>query len=372
MRVQAAILCAGRGERFGADKVLETLGTKPVWKWSFDTFRSMPEIESVGLVCSPANFERIKAQAPEAAFVIEGGANRQESSRRAVETCEADAVLIHDGARPFVTPDIISRVIQAIQREGAAAAACPCVDTLRRRTENGLELLDREGVVAMQTPQGAKRSLLLAALGSTETVYTDEMGALEASGVPVTLASGSPNNIKITTIEDLARARAQIQMSETRTGFGYDVHRFDTDPERVLFLGGVEFDHRPGLQGHSDADVVLHAAVDALLGAASLGDIGQHFPPSDPQWKDRRSVHFLSHAAELLQQAGWTISNLDIAVVAEVPKIMNRSQEIRHGISEALGIECGRVSIKATTNEGLGSIGRGEGIAAFATATITR
>jgi 2-C-methyl-D-erythritol 4-phosphate cytidylyltransferase / 2-C-methyl-D-erythritol 2,4-cyclodiphosphate synthase len=373
MRVQAAILCAGRGERFGSDKVLQLLGGRPVWKWSFDTFSSLTEIASVGLVCSPENFDAIKRLAEDAEFVVLGGSNRQESSAIAVRACaEAEVVLIHDGARPFVSADTIRAAIEAIEAGGAAAVALPSVDTLRARKADSSELLDRESVVAMQTPQGARRELLIHAHEAAGTIYTDDMAILEASGVKVSLVAGSRTNFKITTPEDLELARAMIGGGETRTGLGYDVHRFHPDPQRALYLGGVRFDEGPGLEGHSDADVLLHAAVDALLGAACLGDIGQHFPPSDPQWKDRPSSHFLKHAATLLASGGWRVVNLDLAVIAEKPKIMPRAADIRQAIAACLKVDVDRISVKATTNEGLGSIGRGEGIAAFATATISR
>lgn len=368
MRVYAVILAAGRGERFGSDKVLEPLGGRPVWKWSYDLFRSCTEIAGVGLVCSAANLESIRALASDATFIVEGGSNRQESSRIGVQDCEgADAVLIHDGARPFVSSELLFRVLEGL-KAGAAAAAIPVVDTLRIRQTGAV--VPREELVAMQTPQGARRDWLLEAHRQADQIYTDDVALLQAAGYRVKLVDGDPENFKITTQYDLARARRAV--SETRTGLGYDVHRFSSDPERRLYLGGVHFPEGPSLEGHSDADVVLHSVVDALLGAAALGDIGQHFPPSEARWRGESSLTFLRHAAGLLAEGGWSVANVDVAILAERPRVMGRAVEMRECMAGVLGISVDRVSVKATTNEGLGSIGRGEGIAAFATATIVR
>jgi 2-C-methyl-D-erythritol 4-phosphate cytidylyltransferase/2-C-methyl-D-erythritol 2,4-cyclodiphosphate synthase len=372
MRAFVVILAAGRGERFGSDKVLQNLGGRPVWQWSYDLFRSLPEVSGVGIVCSHSNISAIRPLATEAAFVIEGGENRQESSRYGAEASpeDADVILVHDAARPFVSADVVRRVMDGIEEVGAAAAAVGVVDTLRERTPVGPIILNRDKIVAMQTPQGARRFSLVEAHQEATQSFTDEMALLESAGCGVKVVDGSPANFKITTMEDLERARASVGGGEVRTGLGYDVHRFSTDPERPLILGGLRFEEGPGLEGHSDADVLIHAAVDALLGAAALGDIGQHFPPSDDRWKDEPSLTFLMHARDLLRERGWRIINLDIAVLAEKPRIMPHASEMRRVMAAALDVSADRVSVKATTNEGLGSIGRGEGIAAFATATI--
>jgi len=373
MKAFVVILAAGRGERFGSDKVLQSLGGKPVWKWSYDLFRSMPEVSGVGIVCSRENLSYFQEHAEEAAFVVAGGESRQDSSRIGIEASPEDAefVLVHDAARPLVNRQVILRVLEGMDSLGAAAAAIPTADTLREKTPVGSTILNREKIIAMQTPQGGRRASLLDAHRSARQLYTDEMALLEAAGYGVKVVDGSATNFKITTIEDLERARLTIG-AETRTGIGYDVHRFSDDPARPLYLGGVRFHDVPGLDGHSDADVVIHAAVDALLGAASLGDIGQHFPPTDVRWKGEPSLTFLTRAGEMLKAQGWRIINLDISVIAEKPKIMPMAATIRNVFSAALDTTSDRISIKATTNEGLGSIGRGEGIAAFATATISR
>lgn len=371
MKVIAAILAAGRGERFGGDKVLADLGGRPVWRWSFDTYLKHPRIDGVGLVGSPANLDLLSSE--QAAYRIEGGANRQESSRLAVESADADIVLLHDAARPFVSPEVIDRVLDAILRTGAAAPGVAVPDTLRISGPAGYEVVDRSRVSAMQTPQGGYRDLLLRAHAAQAGIlHTDEMALVSALAAPFEIVKGDPVNFKITTAEDLQRARARIGDVEIRTGIGYDIHAFSSDPSRPLVLGGVVFEGHIGLEGHSDADVVLHASVDALLGAAALGDIGQHFLNTDPRWHNEPSLTFLRHAGGLLAEGSWKIVNLDITMIGEKPKVMGRALDIRTTIATALGIDADRISFKATTNEGLGSLGRGEGIAAYAIASIRR
>ncbi len=367
VRVVAAILAAGGGTRFGGDKVWALLGGEPVWLSSFRAFQSHPQIDGVGVVVSAKRLEDARSLAPHAAFVISGGADRQASSKAATEAAEADMVLVHDAARPFVSAEVISRVLEGVRRTGGAAPSIAVADTLR--SHETLAIIDRSAVVAMQTPQGARRDLLLAAHCGATQIYTDEMALLAAAGQPFELVAGSEEAFKITTPVDLARARMVLGGPETRTGFGYDIHAFSTDPSRPMMLGGIRFDG-PGLEGHSDADVLIHAMVDALLGAAGLGDIGQHFPNTDERWRGKPSITFLRHASDELKRFGWRILSLDMAVIAERPKIMARAGEIRACMGEALDIEPSRVSVKATTAEGLGAIGRGEGIAAHAVATI--
>ncbi len=372
MSVMAAILAAGRGTRFGADKTQILLRGKPLWRYSYETFLNHPEVDSVGIVCAPENVSLFRQQAPEAGFVVAGGEVRQESSRIAVEQARAaDILMIHDAARPFVSSQVITDVLNAVRAKGAAAPAVRVTDTVRETDEDGLRLLDRNRLIAMQTPQGARTELFLTAFESVENQYTDDVELLQNAGIRAEIVKGETRNLKITTPEDLAYAISILGVPERRTGFGYDIHPFSPDPTRKLFLGGVLFEESPGLEGHSDADVLLHAVVDALLGAASMGDIGIHFPNTDPQYRGRNSIFFLESAKSLLADAGWRILNLDATIVAEFPKISKRAPEIRSAISSALGIEVGRVSIKATTNEQLGSIGRGEGIAAYAVATIS-
>lgn len=368
MRVIAAILAGGRGERFGGDKTSAMLGGKPVWKWSFDAYASHPLVDGVGLVGSASNLPNLSSA--QALFTIEGGETRQDSSRLAVNAAEGDIVLLHDAARPFVSQQVIADVIAAVQRTGAAAPGIPVSDTLRIRQGDSYELLDRSKAVAMQTPQGGLRDLLVEAHSRATQTLTDEMALVEALGHSYEIVAGDSSNFKITTMQDLERARAMVGGVEFRTGIGYDIHAFSTEAERPLMLGGIRFEGAPGLEGHSDADVVIHAVVDALLGAAGLGDIGQHFPNTDPRWRNEPSSTFLAHAAKLLCEAGWSIVNVDITMIGEKPKVMARSAEVRTFLSDAIGVESSRVSFKATTNEGMGSLGRAEGIAAYAVATL--
>ncbi len=363
-KVVAAILCAGGGVRFGGDKLALNLHGKPVWRWSYDAYASHPAIDRTILVGSEANLSEL-AEAGEAFL---GGDTRQASARAALDAVgDAEILVLHDGARPFVDAELIARTVEAAWRNGAAAAAVRVTDTIKSLDEGRLTTLDRSRLWAMQTPQAARTALLRQAHDAATSDETDDMALLEGIGVHATLVEGDPQNMKITTPADLLRLP-----SETRTGMGYDVHSFSSDPSRVLMLGGVAFPDHPALEGHSDADALLHAATDALLGAAALGDIGVHFPPSDERWRGMASLHFLGHAADLVRKEGWSLVNLDMTVIAESPKVMKRAPEVRQTVAEALGVEPGRVSLKATTNERMGFVGRGEGIAALAIATIRR
>ncbi|MGV3615779.1 MAG: 2-C-methyl-D-erythritol 4-phosphate cytidylyltransferase [Fimbriimonas sp.] len=370
MSIVAAILAAGQGTRFGADKTALTLRGRPVWRWSVDTYLGHPDVDRVVLVTAPDRVDALRQAAP-GVEVVAGGETRQASSQAALAAAgDAEWLLAHDAARPFVSERLISNVIAAMRETGAAAAGLPVTDTIKRVTADTVTTLPRHELFAMQTPQAARVDLLRRAHAEATADLTDEMALLEAIGVHPRIVPGEPTNFKITTPEDLRRAQGMLGFGETRTGLGYDIHAFSDDESRQLWLGGVHFPNHEGLQGHSDADVLLHAVTDALLGAAAMGDIGVHFPPSDPQWKGAPSLHFVRHAAGLLAADGWQVINLDIACIAETPKIMRRAEEIRRAIGDAIGIDSSRVSVKATTNERLGSIGRGEGIAAFATATI--
>ena len=369
MKVFAAILAAGQGSRFGSDKTQIVLRGKPLWRWAFDTYNSHPSVDAVGLVGSEGNLEALRQV--DAAYCLAGGSTRQQSSRIAVSNVptDYDLVLIHDAARPLVSHTLISDVIRAATDSGAAAPALPVSDTIRKTRADGFELVDRSGLQAMQTPQAGRRDLLLTAHEQAKQEFTDDIALLESIGINPSLIPGEKRNLKVTDADDLHLLAGYLGPPETRTGMGYDIHPFG-DKSKPCMLGGVAFDDAPGLEGHSDADVLLHAIVDALLGAAAMGDIGTHFPNTDPQWKDSPSTVFLLHAGGLINSAGWRILNLDATVIAEFPKVMKKAEAIRLEISRTLGIDSSRISIKATTNERLGAIGRGEGIAAFATATI--
>ncbi len=362
------ILAAGKGTRFGGDKVGARLGGKPVWRWSFDTFLAHKQVDHVTIVCPFGEVHEWVGRAEGAYSIVEGGDTRQKSAYKGVRSLEGDCdiVLLHDAARPFVTPELIDRVIQATHEVGGAAPGVPVTDTLRNQAG---EIVDRETLLAMQTPQGARVVDMIAAQTSSKETFTDDIALLQSIGLEPQIIPGDPKNFKITTEDDLAKARGIVGFVETRTGMGYDIHAFSTDDARPLMVGGVEFPGA-GLEGHSDADALIHAIVDALLGAAALGDIGVHFPNTDEQWRNRPSVEFLTYTADLVRKEGWTIVNIDATVVAERPKVMAQAQQMRETIAQAAGCHASQISIKATTNERLGSIGRQEGLAAFAIATI--
>jgi len=365
MRVGAVILAAGSSSRFGRDKIRARLGGKPVWRWSYDVFRKHPRVSEVVLVCEDVKDFRLSAF--DADQVVGGGKTRQESCHIGLsELLNSDIVLIHDAARPFVTPELIDKVIAATEEHRAAAPRVPVVDTIR--TEEG-ELVDRTSLFAMQTPQGAMYEDLLGAHNESIIDATDDMGLIQEMGIEPFWVEGDPRNFKLTTEDDMSKAHGVVGFKETRTGIGYDVHRFSDDPNRPLKIGGVEF-AGAGLEGHSDADALIHAVTDALLGASGQGDIGQMFPDDARINRNRNSLEFLEIVANVVAGDGWRIVNIDATVVAERPKIMAKADEIRGAISKAAGIRFDQVSVKATTNEGLGAVGRSEGLAAFAVATL--
>lgn len=373
MKVAAVILAAGSGTRFGGDKARASLAGKPLWRWSFDALSRHPRVDAVGLVVPEAATEEYRKEAPDAAFVVAGGADRTSSARIGLSQTpsDCDVVLVHDAARPFPSEAVIDRVIDAALRSGAAAPGLPVTDTVKRVQAGTVRTVDRDGLWTVQTPQGFRRELLLRAYEAMRGSATDDLSAAEALGVAPEIVPGNPDNLKVTHPEDLEIAHRLARPAPgVRTGLGYDIHRFSNDPGRCLVLGGVRFEGSPGLDGHSDADALLHAVTDALLGAASLGDIGQHFPNTDPRWRAAPSETFLARARELLKDSGWSVWNIDVALVAERPKVMPRSAEMRANLARILEIPADRVGLKATTNERLGAIGRGEGIACFAVATI--
>lgn len=304
-----------------------------------------------------------------------GGKTRKESIYNGLKCFsnvdKNDIILIHDAARPLVQPSDITKLLEVMKTAKAATLATPVTDTLYRDNDT----IDRDNLWAIQTPQAFKLGTLIDAHEKfkNDDSFTDDAGLMRSCGHKVEIVKSSRNNIKITTAEDFDMVRAMINNeTETRTASGYDVHAFETAPsERKLMLGGIEIPHDVALTGHSDADVVLHAVTDALLGAINAGDIGTHFPPSDPQWKDVESTVFLQKAADLLANKGGNITFLDITIMAEEPKITPHRSTIQKRIAEILSISSDRISVKATTTEKLGFIGRKEGIACQALAAIT-
>jgi 2-C-methyl-D-erythritol 4-phosphate cytidylyltransferase/2-C-methyl-D-erythritol 2,4-cyclodiphosphate synthase len=288
-------------------------------------------------------------------------------------------VLIHDAARPFVTPEVIGRVLGGLERAPAVIAAVPLADTLKRTGPGGriAATIERAGLWRAQTPQGFRYEAILRAHEAAEAAgredLTDDAAVAEWANIPVEMVEGSEANVKLTTLEDMARAATMAPASgpvasDIRTGQGFDVHRFATGDH--VWLCGVRIPHVHALEGHSDADVGLHALTDALLGAIGDGDIGQHFPPTDPRWRGAASHLFLADAAGRVRSRGGTISNVDVTILCEAPKIAPHRDAMRARIAEILRLDVTRVGVKATTTEGLGFTGRREGIAALAVATV--
>lgn len=325
-------------------------------------------------------YEDAFGSAPSAKLLapVTGGETRQHSvlrGLRALAPLKPDRILIHDGARPFVTEAIIERALAATETASAAVVAMPLSDTLKRADAAGrvVETLNRTGLWRAQTPQVFRFPEILAAHEAAASTgnqeFTDDAAVAEWAGHTVVIVEGSETNYKITTAEDLAMVRnVEPNVPDIRTGQGFDVHRLV--PGDHVWLCGVRIAHAQGLEGHSDADVGLHALTDALLGAISDGDIGQHFPNTDARWRGAASHVFLAEAARRVRARGGTIANADVTLLCEAPKVAPHREAMRHRISDILGIAPQRVSIKATTTEGLGFTGRREGIAALATATV--
>jgi 2-C-methyl-D-erythritol 4-phosphate cytidylyltransferase/2-C-methyl-D-erythritol 2,4-cyclodiphosphate synthase len=312
---------------------------------------------------------------------VSGGDSRQASVLAGLEALTAlgpERVLIHDAARPLLSPDIVDRVLDALDRHPACLAALPVADTLKQEADGRVRrTVDRRGLWRAQTPQGFHFEAILAAHRAARDEaageFTDDAAIAEWRGLEVALVAGSERNIKLTTAEDLDLAERLLRVpdasaSEIRHGTGFDVHAFA--PGDHVMLCGVRVPHDQALTGHSDADVGLHALTDAVLGAIGAGDIGDHFPPSDMRWRGAESGQFLAHAAALVAQAGGRIVHLDVTLICERPKIGPHKAAMRLLVAGLLGLDPGRVSVKATTTEGLGFAGRREGIAAMASATV--
>jgi 2-C-methyl-D-erythritol 4-phosphate cytidylyltransferase/2-C-methyl-D-erythritol 2,4-cyclodiphosphate synthase len=309
--------------------------------------------------------------------LVPGGERRQDSVANAFAAVgpEADIVLVHDAARPFVSADVITRAIEAAAAHGAAIVAVPVSDTVKRVAQDGViaETLPRDEIFLAQTPQAFRRDVLGAAIaaGRTAATATDEAMLAEAAGHRVHVVVGDSTNVKITTAADLERARAAAAPAVAgRVGLGYDLHRLVEN--RPLVLGGIAIPSERGAMGHSDADVVCHAVTDAILGAARAGDIGQHFPDTDPQWKGASSIALLEQVVALVRGRGYAIANVDVVVILERPKLGAHRAAIEARVASALGIEPGCVSVKAKTNEGMDAVGHGDAIAAHAVALLAR
>jgi 2-C-methyl-D-erythritol 4-phosphate cytidylyltransferase/2-C-methyl-D-erythritol 2,4-cyclodiphosphate synthase len=380
-RVAAVIVAAGRGTRAGTGlpKQYRLFDGQPVIRRSLRAFASHPALALVQPVIHADDrrlYEEAAAGFPLLA-AVNGGATRQESVLAGLNALEPRApavVLVHDAARPFVSPDLIQRTIAAIHRHDAVIPALPVSDTVKTVDAGGrvTATLDRTMLRTVQTPQAFRFDVLLAAhrkaAAAGRTDFTDDAALAEWAGLEVHVLDGEAGNIKMTTTDDFTRAEAMASLGDVRTGNGFDVHAFG-EGDHVM-IGGVRIPHDRALTGHSDADVGLHALVDAILGALADGDIGSHFPPSDPQWRGASSDQFLSYAAARVAARGGVIAHLDLTIVCETPKIGPHRDTMRARIAEIAGMAIDRVAVKATTSERLGFTGRGEGIATYATATV--
>ena len=385
--IAVIIVAAGKGERAGADGIAEpkqyrSVAGKPVLSRTIAAFLADDRITHVLPVIHADHADRYAALElgdPRLLAAVHGGATRQASvleGLKALAPLRPDRVLIQDAARPFVSIGLIGRVATALDAHDGALPTLPVTDTIKRSLDGDLVATteDRRQLFAAQTPQGFRFGQIFSAhmrAGTVRREFTDDAEIAEWAGLRVAMVPGDRNNIKITHPEDFNRAE-RILMSdqgfETRIGTGYDVHPFA--PGDAVWLCGVKIPHKAKLQGHSDADVALHALTDAILGAIGEGDIGTHFPPSDMQWKGAASTLFLRHAGELVKNRGGRIVNLDVTIVAEAPRIAAHVPAMCAVIAETLGISADRVAVKATTNEKLGFIGREEGIVSMASASV--
>ena len=384
MKTAALIVAAGRGTRASGPlpKQYVRIGGVSILARTLGVFLDHPGIDLVQVAIAAGDeplYATAVASLGDSRLLppIVGGATRQVSVRnglRALAPHAPDRILIHDAARPFVTPGVIDRVLAALAGIPGAVAAIPLADTLKQAGPDNrvAATLDRAGLWRAQTPQGFRFADILAAHERAHAAgrddMTDDAAVAEWAALPVTIVMGSPSNRKLTTAEDLAMAERTAGAPDVRTGHGFDVHRLVAGDH--VWLCGVRIAHTHALEGHSDADVALHALTDALLGAIGDGDIGQHFPDTDPRWKGAASAIFLREALRLVRARGGAIGNVDVTLLCEAPRIAPHRDAMRQRIAEVLDLEIARVSVKATTTEGLGFTGRREGIAALATATV--
>ena len=388
MRVTAIIVAGGRGTRVGGDvpKQLRMVGGRTLLEHALVPFDRCSLIDNL-IVVLPDQFSGMTElnwrciETP--VQVCFGGERRQDSVAAGVDAVsdDVDVVLVHDAARPFCPTRLIVKVVESAIEHNAVVPALPAVDTVKAVEKEGdtlivRETFPRELIYLAQTPQGFRTDVIKNAvkLGRTGVEATDEAALVEKTGVLVRLVDGETENFKVTTSDDFLRASAQIMASQRkeralmRVGFGYDLHR--TAVGRRLVLGGVDIPHDRGLEGHSDADVVCHALIDAILGAAGAGDIGRHFPNSDPRWKDISSIELLRTAVKVIEDRGFLVWNVDIVVIAEAPRISSHVPAMIDQLSEVLQIDAGSISVKGKTAEAVDAIGRGDAIAAHAVASV--
>lgn len=371
--VTAIVVAAGASRRMGFDKLSYRLPDgRTVLETSCAALAAHPAITQLVLVCggNRAACEAIAAACPKPCAVVQGGATRADSVRNGLAAATGELVAIHDAARPFVSESVITAALTAAAETGAAAPAVPVKDTVKVADPSGrvLDTPDRATLYAVQTPQCFRRALytqaLAAVTGEKARLVTDDCSLFELAGLPVRLTEGDYANYKITTKEDLQKEKTM------RIGHGYDVHRLVED--RKLIMGGVEIPYEKGLLGHSDADVLLHAVMDAVLGAAALGDIGRHFPDTDPAYAGADSGKLLDHVVALLDGKGYTVENVDITIICQRPKLKDYIEAMRQNVATHLHVDTDCVNVKATTTEKLGFEGEGLGISSHAVACIAR
>ena len=381
--ISAVLVAAGSSTRMGFDKLSFDLGGETVLHRSIRAFDQCPQIGEIVLVAGKnrAFVEQQAVGCTKPVQIVAGGATRAESAKNGVLAAHGELVAVHDAARPFVSPAVIAAVLEAAARCGAAAPAVPVKDTIKQAVPGDGKTVpeaclvhstpDRSTLYAVQTPQCFDRAQYLAALQELDAekarLVTDDCSLFELTGRPVQLTQGDYANLKITTREDLPRP-AEKEETRMRIGHGYDVHRLVEG--RKLILGGVEIPFEKGLLGHSDADVLAHAVMDAVLGAAALGDIGQHFPDNDPAYAGADSLELARHVARILSEHGYRVENIDATILCQRPKLAPHIPAMRANLAAAFGLPVDAVSVKATTEEHLGFTGEGLGIAAHAVALI--
>jgi len=383
MHVAAVVVAAGRGVRAGGElpKQFRKISGDTLLRRALLSFVQASDVDFVQPVIRAEDVDIVRAltHGMDVLAPVFGGATRQASVRAGLEALEPrrpDVVLVHDAARPFATAALISRAISAAQQTGAAIPALPVTDTIKRIDSAGTveATLDRSSLRLVQTPQAFAYPALLEAhrraAAQKRDDFTDDAALAEWAGLKVAVFAGELGNVKLTTADDFMRAEAiqSATLGDVRTGSGLDVHAFG--PGDHVTLGGIHIPHSHALTGHSDADVALHALTDALLGALAEGDIGAHFPPTDPQWRGASSDRFFTFAVDRVRSRRGRIAHLDLTIVCEAPRIGGHRDSMRANIARLAGIDIERVAVKATTSEKLGFTGRGEGIAAYATATV--
>jgi 2-C-methyl-D-erythritol 4-phosphate cytidylyltransferase/2-C-methyl-D-erythritol 2,4-cyclodiphosphate synthase len=377
MSIAAVIVAAGRGERAGGavPKQYAQVGGRPLLRWSLDAFAKHPAIGPICVVIDPAHAAHARTAADGLDVIFaDGGASRTASVRAGlarIAPLGVDRVMIHDAARPGLSATIIDALASALVHADAAAPGLPVVDALKR-VESGCVTEDppRTGLVRIQTPQAFRTGPFLAALYAApqDAAFEDDLALARAAGLSPVVVPGDPRLMKVTYPDDFAAAAQMLAPLVAATGSGFDAHRFG--PGDHVTLCGVKIPHGAGLVGHSDADAAWHALTDALLGAIGAGDIGDHFPPSDPQWKGAPSGVFLRHAAGLIAKAGGRIVNVDLTIICERPRVKPHREAMRASTAELLRLPLARVSVKGTTTEAMGFTGREEGLAAQASVSV--